>query len=84
MSTKTYKRRPGDGKGIPRTMSGAILDIGGLSADYGWSPRAIRGRVARRQIPFRKLGGRVVFIRAEIEKFFENLPGCKLDDVNKH
>jgi len=35
----------------------------------------VRARAARGQLPHRKLGGRLVFLRAEIEAFLAALPG---------
>ena len=86
MPRKVYKRyikKAGDGKGILRTMNGAILDVLGLSEFLGVGQKAIRERVSRKEIPYRKLGGRIVFVRSEIEKFVEGLPVIRLDEVGK-
>lgn len=45
------------------------------------SPGAIRNLVMRRKIPFRKVGGRLMFIRAEIEDWIENAPGLKPEEI---
>ncbi len=45
------------------------------------SPAAIRNLVARRQIPFRKPGGRLLFVRTEIEGWINDAPGLRLDDL---
>jgi len=42
------------------------------------TPKAIRNKVMRRQIPFRKLAGRVVFIEDEILTWIEKAPGFTL------
>ena len=47
------------------------------------SENGIRGLVKRRAIPFRKVGGRLVFIRREIEWFIENSPGVSFEDLQK-
>ena len=39
---------------------------------------AIRNLVMRRAIPFRKPGGRLLFLRSEIEAWIENAEGLKL------
>jgi excisionase family DNA binding protein len=39
------------------------------------TPKAISKMVERRQIPFRKHGKRMIFKRAELEEFFDALPG---------
>ena len=41
----------------------------------------IRNRVARGQIPYRKLGGRLMFDLDELDQLLENGPGRKLDEV---
>ena len=40
-----------------------------------------RARVARRTVPFRRLGGRILFVRAELIRFMECLDGVKLDEA---
>ena len=47
------------------------------------SPGAVRNLVMRRAIPFRKAGGRLVFLRSEIEFWIENSPGVKPDEIIK-
>lgn len=53
-----------------------------ICADFlGRSPGAIRNLVLRKKIPFRKCGGRLIFLRSEIEKWVENSPGVKLEEI---
>jgi CelD/BcsL family acetyltransferase involved in cellulose biosynthesis len=47
------------------------------------TPKALRKMVERRQIPFRKHGKRIVFKRAEVEMFFDNLPGVSLEEARR-
>jgi excisionase family DNA binding protein len=47
----------------------------------GRSAGAIRNLVLRRQIPFRKLGGRLLFLRSEIEQWIDDSPGLKIKDL---
>jgi len=47
------------------------------------TPKAIRNKVMRRQIPFRKLAGRVVFIEDEIIAWIESAPGVTLAEIQK-
>ena len=42
---------------------------------------AIRNLVMRRQIPFRKPGGRLLFVRSEIERWVNNAPGISLEEI---
>jgi hypothetical protein len=45
------------------------------------SPGAIRNLVMRREIPHRKVAGRLVFLRSELEAWIENSPGVSLEDL---
>jgi hypothetical protein len=51
---------------------------------YGTTEKQIRGMVARRMIPFRRLGGRIIFLREEIELWLSSLDGCALDEARKN
>ena len=42
----------------------------------GTTQKAIRQRIARGQIPFRRWGRRVLIPAAELERFLQALPGC--------
>ena len=44
---------------------------------------AIRNRVARGQLPYRKLGGRLMFDLDELDQLLENGPGRRLDEVTQ-
>ncbi len=45
------------------------------------SPAAVRNLVLRRRIPYRKNGGRLIFIRSELEKWVRDSPGVSLDEI---
>jgi hypothetical protein len=47
------------------------------------SPGAVRNLVLRRKIPFRKVGGRLMFIEDEIQTWATNSPGVTLDECLK-
>ena len=47
------------------------------------STGAIRNLAMRRRIPFRKPGGRLVFIRSEIQRWIEDAPGVKPDEIDR-
>ena len=66
-----------------KTINGALRDVAGESAFTGYPERAIRAMVARRQIPFRKNGGRIVFVHREIEEWIDSLPGVSLSEIRK-
>ncbi len=45
------------------------------------SPSAIRNLCMRRQIPFRKAGGRLLFLSQEIQEWIEKAEGVTLDEI---
>ena len=45
------------------------------------SQAAIRNMVARRQIPFRKMHGRLVFCEEELIEWLESFEGLSLKDI---
>ena len=51
------------------------LTIAQTAAELGLTPKAVRQRIARGQLPFRKLGKRVLIPTEELEKFMAALPG---------
>jgi hypothetical protein len=75
-----HKKQHGEGIG-PRTINGAALDVRGASYFYGGTVKQTRGLVERRLIPFKRLGGRIIFLRAELETWLQSLAGCSLDEA---
>jgi predicted DNA-binding transcriptional regulator AlpA len=55
-----------------------VMDVTGRK-----TKAAIRQLVWRRQIPHRKIAGKVVFIRAEIEAWLASAPGLTLEQLRK-
>jgi hypothetical protein len=47
------------------------------------SSGAVRNLVMRRKIPYRKVGGRLVFLKSELEVWIQNSPGVRLQDLEK-
>lgn len=47
------------------------------------TPKALRNKVTRKQIPYKKLAGRIVFLEAEILEWIENAPGVSLSDLKR-
>jgi len=74
------KKQLGQGCG-PRNLNGLVLDVRNGAALIGDTEKGIRGKVARRLIPFRRLGARIVFLRSELEAWLQNLDGCSLKEV---
>jgi len=60
------------------------LDIGSAAAVLGLTERAVRARVARRQLPFRKLGDRILIPRAELEQYMRALEGVTAAEAIKN
>jgi len=75
-----HKKQPGEGTG-PRRIDGLALDVRTGAAFLGATQKAVYGQVERRTIPFRRLGGRIVFLRSELEAWLETLPGVTLDEA---
>lgn len=69
---------------IDLDREGLVLTVSQLAARLGLTERAIRGRVARHLIPFKKMGARVVFLGAEIDAWLASLPGCSLAEVQQN
>ena len=65
----------------PRRIDGALLDVHGGAALLGESEHAVRAQVRRGLLPYRRRGGRIVFVRAELEEFLRRLPGVSVEDA---
>jgi len=59
----------------------ALLTVRTVAALLGSTEKGIRARVARRVIPFRRMGGRITFIRSEVEQWLAALDGCTLQEA---
>lgn len=53
--------------------------------DYigGRTPAAIRNLCMRRKIPFRRVAGRLLFLKNEIDLWIHNSPGVTLEDLSR-
>lgn len=65
-------------------MDLVLWDIKQTAAFLKGSEGAIRNKVLRRQIPFRKVGGRLMFIEHEIKAWAMNSPGVTLEELKKN
>jgi hypothetical protein len=74
------RKQHGQGTG-PRRVNGALLDVASGAVFLGVTEKALRARVARRLVPFRRFGGRLVFVRAELETFVSTLAGCSVSEA---
>jgi predicted DNA-binding transcriptional regulator AlpA len=78
------RKKPGQCKGKRAfNNTGAILELDGLSNWLGPSQGTLYGRAMRGEMPYRKLGGRIIFLWSEIEEWLKSLPGRSLEEVLK-
>ena len=61
-----------------KAMKNVMCDLPEAATILGVTVKALRARVARQAVPYRKLGGRVMFVRVELEQFIDALPGVSL------
>jgi hypothetical protein len=80
MPAKPPKKQKGRNSG-PRSFNGAIRDVDGIAAFLGETPKTARAQVDRGLLPYRRLGGRIVFIVEEVQEFLRRLPGVTADEA---
>lgn len=64
-------------------MESHYLTTAQISKLLGRSEAAIRNLVMRRRIPFRRAGGRLTFIRSEIDQWIQQADGVRLEDLEE-
>jgi hypothetical protein len=74
------RKRAGVATG-PRRLDGAVLDVATMARELGDSEKGIRAKVARGLLPYRRLGVRVIFVRAEVQDFLRQLPGVSVNEA---
>ena len=62
-------------------MDKKLMDTFEVAEFLKRSPGAIRNLVLRRSIPFRKVAGRLVFLKDEIDEWIQKAPGLRLKDL---
>jgi len=77
---KPPKRQKGWGRG-PRRLAGELLDMRAAAELLGMSELTMRGQISRGRLPYRRMGGRIVCIRAELLQFLMELPGLSLAEA---
>jgi excisionase family DNA binding protein len=77
------KRRHVAGKRPKRTArtNGAVLFVADAAQWLGFTEKALRQCVARRRLPFHRLGRRVYFLRDELDSCLREQAGCTLDEA---
>jgi len=58
-----------------------VLSVRQVATLLGCSEQAMDKLVYRRRLPYRKLGGRVIFLKRELEQFLEQLPGLGMGEI---
>lgn len=58
-----------------------LLSVKEAAAFLGMTQDALRARIKRRVVPFRRLGGRVMLLRSELEQYIARLPGVDTDEA---
>ena len=74
------RKRAGRATG-PRRFDGALRDIAHQARELGVSEKALRAQVARGVIPYRRHGGRIVFLADEVASYLRRLPGVTADQA---
>jgi len=74
------KKKQDQAKG-PRKIGGEILGVRELAESLGVPQHMIRARVARRQIPYKRWGGRIIFLRSEMTRYLEELEGVSVEEA---
>jgi excisionase family DNA binding protein len=55
-----------------------LLTIRDAADLLGFTEKAVRARVARQTIPFRRWGSRIYLRRSELSEFIRTLEGCEI------
>jgi hypothetical protein len=74
----------GPAKGTHRRAprpTGEWTDVTGASTLLGITEKSVRARVARQQLPFRRLGGLIIFNRTELGEFLDKLNGVTVGEA---
>ena len=67
-----------------RRLTGALLDVSAAAEFLGMSEKTVRSRASNHLLPYRRFGGRIVFLQREIAEFLPSLPGCGLDEAREN
>lgn len=74
-------KQPGQAQ-TPRRFDGEVMDVHACARDYfKGSEATVWSRKRRGLLPYRKYGGRIIFLRSELEQFFAQLPGVSVDEA---
>lgn len=74
------RKQKGQASG-PRRLDGAVLDVAAAAELLGVTENLVRARAARGLLPWRRWGGRVLFLRDELLAFVATLPGVSVQQA---
>jgi excisionase family DNA binding protein len=57
------------------------IDVAGAARLLGLTEKAVRARVARRQLPYRRFGYRILFSHQQLTEWLDKLPGVGLSEA---
>ncbi len=60
-----------------------IFGARGLSQLTGFARGTVYNKVHRGEIPHRKLGHRLIFIKSEVLRYLDELPGLRAEDMGE-
>jgi excisionase family DNA binding protein len=87
MTIKYPRKAAGQAVKRPLIAQGGVgqdyLDVPEAAALLNRTEAAIYRLVARRQIPHRKYGRRLIFKRSELERLIETLPGVPFEELKE-
>ena len=61
-----------------------LLNVTSAARLLGLTPKALRRRIDRRTIPFKKLGRRIMFVQDELWDFIATLEGCSCEEAKNN
>ena len=64
-------------------VDGMVLDVRSTAALLGMTEKALRHLIERRAVPHRRLNGKIIFVRSELEQFVMTLPGCSVEEAKQ-
>jgi Helix-turn-helix domain len=77
-------KRASKPRGPVQQAVGRMLNVQQAAELLGTSERWVRRRTSRGLLPYRKLCGRIFFLRAELEAFVNDLPGITLSEAKEN
>lgn len=79
------RRQPPTKKaGVPsgaRRIDGFVMDVTATAVWLGITPDTVRSRATAGSLPHRYWGSRLIFIREDLEKYFQTLPGMDAEQA---